>query len=160
MALTTHGLDTHLNELTSCLSASCVWFMHVHCTRSHTGQRRTGSVHLADQAQRDCGQSKQTSSLQISASSLPAGELKTAVRWTVASTRIQLWRGRGRHQGTVARNKKDSILIGRQRWRYRDRRESLRSLCKSNGTIGFNENSCENDDDCGQWIRFSCPCLS
>ena len=34
-----------------------------------------------DQAQRDCGQSKQTSSLQISVSSLPAGELKTAVRW-------------------------------------------------------------------------------
>jgi len=106
MALTTHGLDTHINELTSCLSASYVWFMHVHCTRSHTGQRRTGSVHLADQrirgflndmryinprftylltyldqAQRDCGQSKQTSSLQISVSSLPAGELKTAVRW-------------------------------------------------------------------------------
>ena len=49
----------------------------------------------------------------------------------------------------VARNKKDSLLTGRQRWRYRERRESLRSLCKTSGTIGFNENLRENDDDCG-----------
>jgi len=34
---------------------------------------------------------------------------------------------------------------------YRERRESLRSLCKTNGTIGLNENSCENDDSCG-WL--------
>ena len=66
----------------------------------------------------------------------PVAENLTSLRTPrcAASTRIQLWRGRERHQGTVARNKKDSILIGRQRWRYRDRRESLRSLCKTIGT--------------------------
>jgi len=36
-----------------------------------------------------------------------------------------------------------------QRWRYRERRESVRSLCKTSGTVGLNENSCENGDSCG-----------
>ena len=36
-----------------------------------------------------------------------------------------------------------------QRWRYRERRESLRSLCKTSGTVVLNENSCENGDSCG-----------
>ena len=27
--------------------------------------------------------------------------------------------------------------------------ESLRSLCKTSGTIGLNESLCENDDNCG-----------
>ena len=31
--------------------------MHTHCTHSHTGHQRTGSVHLADQGERGCGQS-------------------------------------------------------------------------------------------------------
>jgi len=42
--------------------------------------------------------------------------------------------GRGRHQGAPARNKKNSPLsILRQRWPSRERRESLRSLCKTIG---------------------------
>jgi len=49
-----------------------------------------------------------------------------------------------------ALNKKESPhFIGRQRWRYRERRESLRSLRKTSETIVLNENSCENNDSCG-----------
>jgi len=44
----------------------------------------------------------------------------------VASARVKLWRGRGRRQGAATRNKESPLFIGRQRWRYRERRESLR----------------------------------
>ena len=43
--------------------------------------------------------------------------------------------GDGRHQEAAAWNKKESPLFtGRRRWPYRERREPLRSLCKTSGT--------------------------
>ena len=41
----------------------------------------------------------------------------------VASTRVQLWRGRERHQRAAVKNKSESpLFIVRQRWPYGERR--------------------------------------
>ena len=54
---------------------------HVHCTHSRMGHRSTGSVQLADQGQRGCGQLNQTASLQWTlVCSLARGEPETAVK--------------------------------------------------------------------------------
>ena len=45
------------------------------------------------------------------------------------------------------------VFIGRQRWPYRERRESLRSLCKYSGTRSKRKFTRKNDN-CGYWIRF------
>ena len=58
-----------------CPCASCWVFHH----QLQMGHQRTGSIHLADQGQRGCGQSNQTSSLQILVWSLPASKPKTIV---------------------------------------------------------------------------------
>jgi len=45
------------------------------------------------------------------------------------------------------------VFIRRQRWPYRERRESLRSLCKYSGTRSKRKFTRKNDN-CGYWIRF------
>jgi len=54
-----------------------------------------------------------------------------------------------KEQLQVIRKRVPFLLDDNAAWPYRERRESLRSLRKTNGTIGSNENSCENDDNCG-----------
>jgi len=57
---------------------------------------------------------------------------------------VQLWRGRGGHLGAAARNKKARVLV-----RLIESIASPCEVCAKPAELGLNENSRENDDNCG-----------
>ena len=68
-----------------------------------------------------------------------------AVGWAeaVASTRVQLWGGRGRHQEAAARNKRVPYSLDDNAGRI----ASPCEVCAKPAELGLNENSCEQNDN-------------